>query len=224
MNKCVQLVNTSELKFNPEMLNIVETKIPGLFVIERPYYGDERGGFQENYRTPDILKGGWGEVSVLQSAASDMCVGARKGIHCERQAKLITFNAGEFYVVELDLRGDSPTFGQHVVIKINVHTRTNPARDRISIVIPKGVGNSMQIIQPRINDTLADISYQVSEVYDKKEAERVVRMDDSQLGIKWPSGKIVQSKRDNEGYLFKDFIKKHGSDYIGIYNFDKTNG
>lgn len=216
---CIQKIDTSRLKFNPEDLSIIKTKIAGLLIIKRPYFGDKRGGFQEDYRIPDILKRNWESVTILQSSVSDMCVGSRKGIHCERQEKLITFNAGEFFIVEVDIRSDSPTFTKHVVIKMNLNTATNPLRERVSLAIPKGVGNSMQVIQPRKNDNFADISYQVSEVYGSDEAKRVIKTDDPVLGINWPKGKIIVSDRDKAGYNLNDFVTKFRPDYTGLYKF-----
>lgn len=205
-------IDTRILEFQPDKF-LVETPIQGLLICKRPYFPDDRGGVQETFRIRHIESITGFENKILQGTHSDMKSGTRKGFHCERQSKILTINGGEILFVELDIRKNSPTFGKYIEINVDTNSNSNPSKEKVTIYIPKGVGNSMQVIQPRRFLDEADIDYQITAEYDSQEANRVIRMDDLTLDIDWPDGDVVVSDRDKKGYLFDEFIDKYGDDY-----------
>lgn len=181
-----------------------ESPIKNLLVISRPYYPDSRGSFQENFRTGDIEKVTGLKVEIKQSSISEIIPKTIKGIHCERQHKVLVPVSGTFLFVEVDLRPGSSSFKKWIMLKIDADKGR-----RCAIFVPSGVGNSMYIPEAVYSSGKAVLQYSVTGEYDPEEAKRVVRYDDPELAIPWPIDNPVISKRDLEGYSLRDFLQKY---------------
>lgn len=198
----IEKVNVSELSFDKEPY-IWKSPLAGLVVVSRPYYPDPRGSFQESFRRDALESAAGIEIGTIKQAAiTEMVPKTIKGIHCERQFKLLQPLSGKYIFVEVDLRPDSSTFKQWQLIKIDA----NKGR-KCAILVPNGFGNSMCILEPGKGSSFAMLHYSVTEEYDPQEAKRVVRYDDSDLAIPWPINDPIVSQRDLEGFSLKDFVK-----------------
>jgi len=199
----IEITQSKDLNFDREPY-IKRGNLKDLLLISRPYFLDQRGSFQESYRISDIKSITGIEFKGVQSSISVMLPNTIKGIHCERQHKILTPLSGVFIFVEVDLRKDSETFKQWTAIMIDA----NEGRKH-SLFVPKGVGNSMCILDSGKESDIAVLNYTVSSNYDSKEVERVVRYDDPELAIPWPIKEPIVSKRDLNGYNLEEYIKTY---------------
>ena len=100
-------------------MNVLKTPIEGLLVLEPQAFGDRRGFFMETYNEARYREAGI-SVRFVQDNISRSCYGVVRGLHFQRppysQAKLVQCIEGAVLDVAVDLRHDSPTFGQHYAV------------------------------------------------------------------------------------------------------------
>jgi len=166
-------------------MRIVETKLPGVLIIEPKVYEDLRGVFYESYNYRDYAALGITEVFV-QDNHSRSVRGTVRGLHYQiapGQAKLVRVATGEVFDVTVDIRRGSPTFGQWQGIVLS-------AENRRQIYIPAGFAHGFCA-----TSVVADFLYKCSSYYDPA-AERGIAWDDPDLAIPWPTAAPIVSERD----------------------------
>ncbi len=166
-------------------MRVVETKLPGVLIIEPRVYEDLRGVFYESYNYRDYAAHGITEVFV-QDNHSRSVRGTVRGLHYQMapgQAKLVRVATGEVFDVTVDIRRGSPTFGQWQGIVLS-------AENRRQIYIPAGFAHGFCV-----TSVVADFLYKCSDYYDP-EAERGIGWDDPDLAIPWPTTAPILSERD----------------------------
>jgi dTDP-4-dehydrorhamnose 3,5-epimerase len=161
------------------------TKLDGVALIEPQVHGDERGFFVETYSREE-----WGplgvDVEFVQHNHSRSCKGTLRGIHFQTepgQAKLLRCVRGEILDVAVDLRRDSPTYGQweaHVLDDVKHH----------QLFVPVGFGHGFAVLSD-----VADVAYQVSSYYDPA-TEAGIAWNDPDIGIEWGVENPLLSERD----------------------------
>ncbi len=166
---------------------IKKTSIPGLLVLERPTYPDDRGFFHEVLRLSELSETGIDFKPVQWSHAVNK-PGVIRGIHTEEWQKVVYPITGKLFAAYVDTREDSRTFGK-VVTKIYDNTVKNSPHQ--AIYIPAGVGNSVCAI----GDEPVHYMYLVSEYWDDTKAKGIA-WDDPDLAIDWPVRKPILSERD----------------------------
>jgi dTDP-4-dehydrorhamnose 3,5-epimerase len=167
------------------MAERLPTKLDGLVLVEPVVHGDERGFMVESFRA-DV----WRELGVdtpfVQHNHSRSSRGTLRGIHFQThpgQAKLIRCARGEILDVAVDLRRDSPTYGQwEAALLDDVAHR--------QLFVPVGFGHGFAVLSE-----IADVCYQVSSVYDPA-TERGIAWDDPEVGIEWRVSEPLLSERD----------------------------
>src|SRR4030042_844559 len=188
---------------------ISKTSIEGLLHIRRPGFGDARGGFQENFRIPDV-ESAWGkEVKILQDQTSvSELTGVLRGIHAEpSQAKIIKPKFGHAVCTWVVLRSDSPSFKKKVIYEFDIKDYKS---QRSVIAIPPGVGNSFYVIKgPVVYD------YSVTAIYDKSFNNAGVHWDDPDLALPWGDWGVtdpILSDRDKTDVgTLSDYLKNYVS-------------
>lgn len=167
------------------------TAIDGVFEVERHPRGDHRGRFARLFCAQEYAATGLlGERPVQINLATTSRAGSVRGMHVQRphpdgsgETKLVTCVVGRVFDVALDVRVDSPTFGQHHAVELaGDGTR--------SLLIPPGVAHGMQALE---DDTT--LLYLHGAPYDPA-LERGVRPDDPALAIGWPLPVVALSERD----------------------------
>jgi dTDP-4-dehydrorhamnose 3,5-epimerase len=157
-------------------MNVVETGIPGVKVIEPDVFGDNRGWFCETYNAERYRKAGIDDV-FLQDNESFSSKGVVRGLHWQApphtQAKLIRVVHGAVWDVAVDIRKGSPTFGKHVAVVLS-------SENRRQLYIPRGFAHGFIVLE---DNTL--FSYKCDNLY-HPESERGMRFNDPALGIEWP--------------------------------------
>jgi dTDP-4-dehydrorhamnose 3,5-epimerase len=174
-------------------VNVIETSLPGVLVIEPRCFRDERGVFFETFNLAKMIELGL-PVEWKQDNFSLSKKGVVRGIHYqigEAQGKLVRVVTGAALDVIVDLRRSSPTFGQHTTVDLS-------GDGSRMVWIPEGFGHGFAAL----TETVA-LSYKVTEYYSPK-AERTVLWDDPELGIDWkvkPEDAILSAK-DKAGVPF----------------------
>ncbi|MFL5869565.1 MAG: dTDP-4-dehydrorhamnose 3,5-epimerase [Solirubrobacterales bacterium] len=163
----------------------LETMLEGVVLLEPQVHGDPRGFLVETYR-----EGAWAALGVegpfVQHNQSRSAEGTLRGIHFQTspgQAKLVRCPRGSIFDVAVDLRRESPTFGEwegHFLD--DTHHR--------QLFVPVGFGHGFCVLSDE-----ADVSYLLSSVYDPA-TEAGIAWDDPQVGIEWPIDEPTLSDRD----------------------------
>jgi dTDP-4-dehydrorhamnose 3,5-epimerase len=169
-------------------MNVIETAIPGVLILEPKLFGDSRGFFTEIYHANRYTASGIGQRFV-QDNMSRSVKGTLRGLHIQNpnlQGKLVTILRGSVLDVAVDVRVGSPTFGQHVMTELNDENRRQ-------FWVPRGFAHGF-VVQ---SDT-ADFFYKCDEFYSPAD-EIVLRWNDPQLGINWGCDAPLLSARDREG-------------------------
>jgi len=167
------------------MAKRIDTKLDGLVVIEPDVFGDDRGFLVETYRG-DLWHELGVDVDFVQHNHSRSVRGTLRGLHFQTepgQAKLVRCSSGRIFDVAVDLRRDSPTFGQW-----EGHELDDQAHRQL--LIPIGFGHGFCVL----SDT-ADVDYQLSSYYDPA-TESGIAWDDPEVGVEWPIDDPRLSERD----------------------------
>ncbi|OGE33522.1 hypothetical protein A3J19_04485 [Candidatus Daviesbacteria bacterium RIFCSPLOWO2_02_FULL_41_8] len=173
---------------------IKQTSIPGLLILERPVFSDERGFFRELFHKNELEEVAGIKFDGVQMNHSHSKPGVIRGIHAEAWNKIIYPVSGEVFIAIVDLRSDSPTFAK-------VETFTINNNNRIGLFIPNGLANSLCVI----GDQPADYIYLVDAYYDGSDT-RAVAWDDPDLNINWPVKDPIISERDKNNPTLRNLF------------------
>jgi dTDP-4-dehydrorhamnose 3,5-epimerase len=167
------------------MAKRIDTKLDGLVVIEPDVFGDDRGFLVETYRD-DLWHELGVEVDFVQHNHSRSLQGTLRGLHFQTepgQAKLVRCSSGRIFDVAVDLRRDSPTFGEW-----EGHELDDQAHRQL--LVPIGFGHGFCVLSHT-----ADVDYQLSSYYDPA-TESGIAWDDPEVGVEWPIDEPLLSERD----------------------------
>ena len=179
-------------------MNVISTNIDGVVIIEPRVFEDARGYFFESFSQREFnekVK----PVDFVQDNESKSTFGVIRGLHFQRppyaQSKLVRCVRGAVLDVAVDIRKESPTYGQHVAVEL---TEDNHRQ----IFIPKGFAHGFAVLSD-----IAVFQYKCDEFY-HPESEGGISLLDSELGIEWKSStdKAILSPKDTKHTLFKDFV------------------
>ena len=178
-------------------MNIIETPIQGLLIIEPRIFEDARGYFFESFSQREFDEK-VGKVVFVQDNESKSSYGVMRGLHFQRppftQTKLVRCVKGAVLDVAVDIRKGSPTYGQHVAVEL---TEDNHRQFFIS----KGFAHGFAVLSQT-----AVFQYKCDEFYHPEADDGINILDDS-LDIDWriPTEKVILSEKDLKHPLWKDF-------------------
>lgn len=153
-------------------LAVTETTIPGLLLVDLPVPGDNRGWFKENWQRTKLLAAGLPDLGPVQNNISfNDAVGTTRGIHAEPWDKYVSVATGRIFGAWVDLR-EGPTFGAVFTAELD------PSR---AILVPRGVGNSYQTLEP---DTA--YTYLVNDHWSADAEYTFLNLADETAAIDWP--------------------------------------
>ena len=173
-----------------------ETAIPGVFVIQPRVFNDSRGYFVESFKQAEFEEH-IGAVNFIQDNESKSCRGVLRGLHYQRgefsQAKLVRVISGSVFDVAVDLRRDSPTFGQHFALELSEENKTQ-------LFIPRGFAHGFFVQSEE-----AVFTYKVDNVY-APQSEACILWSDADLAINWPISQteLLLSPKDLKGVPFSE--------------------
>ncbi len=177
-------------------MNIIETGLPGLIVIEPRTFEDDRGYFFESYQHERYFEAGIVKP-FIQDNESKSVAGVVRGLHYQlgdwAQAKLVRVVQGKVYDVAVDLRKGSPSFGRWFGLELDENNKKQ-------LYVPRGFAHGFSVLSES-----AIFTYKCDNVYNK-ESERSINPFDPALGIDWKLKKIKQivSEKDLNAPMFAD--------------------
>ena len=153
------------------------TKIPDVFVIEPRVFGDDRGFFFESFNEKAFNAATGNSLPFVQDNHSKSVRGVLRGLHYQlppkAQGKLVRVIQGEVFDVAVDIRKDSPTYGQWVAEILS-------ADNKKQMWIPPGFAHGFLTLSDS-----AEFLYKTTD-YWSPEHERAIKWDDASLNIPWP--------------------------------------
>lgn len=171
-------------------LNVVESDISGLYVVNLVLHGDNRGWFKENYQKAKMEALGLPSFEVVQNNFSfNAEKGVTRGLHAEPWEKFISLANGKVYGAWVDLRA-GPGFGK---------TFQHEITPDIAIFVPRGVANGYQTLEPNVTYT-----YLVNAHWSADAKYSSVSLFGDNIDINWPIAKeqsIISEKDSNNPQL-----------------------
>ena len=156
-------------------MNIIETKMPGLVVLEPKVFEDDRGYFFESFNDATFKKAGL-NYNFVQDNESMSSYGVVRGLHYQlapySQAKLIRVLEGKIFDVAVDIRQNSPTYGQWEGFEIS-------GENKRQLLIPRGFAHGFSVLSEKVV-----FLYKCDNRY-FPEADRGINFNDPNLGIDW---------------------------------------
>ncbi|MFP8967005.1 dTDP-4-dehydrorhamnose 3,5-epimerase [Pokkaliibacter sp. CJK22405] len=177
-------------------MNIIPTPLSGCFIIEPRVYKDERGFFLESFQAERYRTTLGIDAIFVQDNQSRSSRGVLRGLHFQRskpQGKLVYVSRGEVMDVAVDIRHDSPTFGQwtSVVLSEDNHRQ---------LWVPPGFAHGFVVLSD-----IADYAYKCTEYYNPAD-EGSIAWNDPDLAIDWPEEvSFTLSAKDASAPSFRDF-------------------
>jgi dTDP-4-dehydrorhamnose 3,5-epimerase len=155
-------------------MEFIPSEIPDVILIKPQVFGDHRGFFMETWQRQDFADNGI-DVDFVQDNHSKSSQGILRGLHyqlIQPQGKLVRVVEGAVFDVAVDLRRQSPTFGQWVGYELS-------AENQQMLWVPKGFGHGFYVMSETV-----EFVYKCTDYY-APEHEGCVRWDDPQLNIDW---------------------------------------
>ena len=172
-------------------MKVIETKIPDVKIIEPNVFGDERGFFMETWNEKAFREAGI-DTKFVQDNHSRSVKNTLRGLHYQikqPQGKLVRVTRGEVFDVAVDLRKDSPTFGQWVGEYLSEENNR-------MLWVPPGFAHGFLVVS-----NIADFQYKCTDFY-APEYERTINWDDPSLSIEWgvtDKPLLLLSEKDRQG-------------------------
>ena len=176
-------------------MNVIETKLPGVVIVEPQVFGDHRGWFMESWSRKTMEAHGLNCDFVQDNQSYTARKGTLRGIHFQQypmaQTKLVRVTRGAVMDVAVDLRKDSPTYRQWVAVELS-------AENRKQLLIPQGFGHAFLTLTDDV-----EFVYKCDNFY-SKEHDRNIRFDDPELGVEWGIADLILSEKDAAAPFLKD--------------------
>lgn len=176
-------------------MNVINTAIPEVLIIEPKVFGDSRGFFFESFNARTFAERTGVDAEFVQDNHSRSGQGVLRGLHYQvqnPQGKLVRVTLGEVLDVAVDIRRGSPTFGRWVSARLS-------AENHRQMWIPAGFAHGFVVLSES-----ADFLYKTTDYYNPA-AERCIRWDDPQLAIDWQlTSAPLLSAKDQAGVPLQD--------------------
>lgn len=177
-------------------MNVIETEIPGVLIIEPKVVGDERGFFLEIFEAARYSLWGISRPFVQDNLSRSAC-GVLRGLHLQNprtQGKLVTVLRGRVLDVAVDVRLGSPTFARHVAIELSEENHRQ-------FWVPRGFAHGFVVLSQT-----ADFFYKCDEFYSPTD-EIAICHNDPALGIKWGIENPKVSAKDAQAPFLADVAR-----------------
>jgi dTDP-4-dehydrorhamnose 3,5-epimerase len=176
-------------------VKLIELSIPGLFLLESPVWGDDRGSFREWFKDEDF-EGAGVEFHAQQANLSVSKKNVVRGLHysmaAEGQAKVVTCAHGELDDVIVDIRVGSPAFGRHEIVHL-------AAREERSVYVPAGVAHGFCV-----TSDVGALTYLLSSPFNAA-LELEIDPFDEEINVAWTlDGEAIVSPKDAQAPSLRD--------------------
>lgn len=173
-----------------------ETSIKDVFIIEPTVFGDERGYFMETYHQDEFKEAGL-DLEFVQDNQSRSVKGVLRGLHFQYtkpQGKLVRVIKGKVFDVAVDLRQNSPTYGNYEGVVLSEENKKQ-------FYVPEGFAHGFIVLSD-----IAEFTYKCTEFYDPDD-EGGILWNDPDININWPVDEVddvILSEKDNKWKSFKE--------------------
>ena len=180
-------------------MNIIDTEIEGLKIIEPRLFGDARGYFFESFNARDFAEQTGLEVTFVQDNESKSRYGVVRGLHFQKppytQTKLVRVVSGSVLDVAVDIRRDSKTYGRYVAVELS-------GEDHRQLFLPKGMAHGFAVLSDEV------VFQYKCDAYYTPQSEGAIAWNDPTLAIDWqlPADKVILSEKDSHHPAFNDFV------------------
>ncbi|BFM13999.1 dTDP-4-dehydrorhamnose 3,5-epimerase [Maricurvus nonylphenolicus] len=168
-------------------MNIIETKLPGVVIIEPTVHGDERGFFLESYQKQRYQEAGL-NLEFVQDNHSRSSYGVLRGLHFQKtkpQGKLVRAVKGEVFDVAVDINPDSATYGQYEAVILSESNKRQ-------FYVPPGYAHGFVVLSET-----ADFEYKCTDYYDPTDEGGII-WNDPDIAIDWPVENPTLSAKDEK--------------------------
>ncbi|NBP95452.1 MAG: dTDP-4-dehydrorhamnose 3,5-epimerase [Gammaproteobacteria bacterium] len=174
-------------------MNVIDTSLPGVVIVESRVFDDARGFFMESFNARDFAEAGL-PTHFVQDNHSRSTRGVLRGLHYQHptwQGKLVRALVGTIFDVAVDIRRESAHFGQWFGIELS-------AENKKQLYVPPGFAHGFCVLSD-----VAEMSYKCTALYEPKEDAGVL-WNDPDIGIEWPIQDPLLSPKDEAAPRLKD--------------------
>ncbi len=167
-------------------MNVIETALAGVVIIEPRVFGDDRGFFLETFSQQRYLESAGIQLPFVQDNHSRSTKGVLRGLHFQKtkpQGKLVRVVMGEVYDVVVDINPKSPTYGQY-------EGEILSEQNKRQLWVPPGYAHGFVVLSE-----VADFEYKCTDYYDPSD-EGGVLWNDPDIAIPWPIDNVSLSEKD----------------------------
>lgn len=175
-------------------MQVIQTKLAGVLIIEPKVFGDHRGFFKETFSAERYKELAGIEQAFVQDNHSRSRKGVLRGLHYQKtkpQGKLVSVTRGAVFDVAADINPESPTYGQYVGVELSEDNHRQ-------LWIPPGYAHGFVVISDEV-----DFVYKCTDYYDPSD-EGGVAWDCPMLNIAWPLTNVQLSDKDKNYLGLKD--------------------
>ena len=178
-------------------MEVIQTAIGGLVIIEPKIFKDARGYFFESFSQREFDEK-VRKINFVQDNESMSGYGVMRGLHFQRppftQSKLVRCVKGRVLDVAVDIRKESPTYGRHVAVELSEENHRQ-------FFVPRGFAHGFAVLSKT-----AVFQYKCDNFY-TPEADSGISLQDESLGIDWriPISHAILSEKDTKHLCLKDF-------------------
>jgi dTDP-4-dehydrorhamnose 3,5-epimerase len=171
-------------------MKVTPLNIPDVKLIEPDVFEDERGFFYESFNQQKFNQAIGQDILFVQDNHSKSTKGVLRGLHYQEepfaQGKLVRVIAGEVFDVAVDVRKDSPTYGQWVAVVLS-------GENKKQLWIPEGFAHGFLTLSNE-----AEFLYKTTDFYNK-ESEQSIHWKNNEFDIEWPEVEelVLTSKKDS---------------------------
>jgi dTDP-4-dehydrorhamnose 3,5-epimerase len=179
-------------------VNVIDTCIADVKIIEPKVFGDDRGFFLETFQEERYKALLNIDVDFVQDNHSRSTKGVLRGLHFQKtkpQGKLVRVVSGSVFDVAVDIRPDSPTFGRWAGVTLSEDNKHQ-------FWVPPGLAHGFVV-----TSEVADFEYKCTDYYDPSD-EGCLAWDDSEVGIEWPLKDVLLSDKDKQGLSLKELFAR----------------
>jgi dTDP-4-dehydrorhamnose 3,5-epimerase len=181
---------------------VLETGLAGVFVIEPSIHGDERGFFQESWKSSSYASHGL-PASFVQANISRSAKGVLRGLHYQykqAQGKLVSVFEGRIFDVAVDVRQGSPAFGLWAGVELS-------AANHRQLYVPEGFAHGFIVLSET-----ALLHYHCTREY-APSYDASIAWNDPDIAVKWPGSPTAISGKDGQAPFLRDVDRQHLPEY-----------
>lgn len=182
-------------------MNVIQTKLPGVVIVEPRAFGDHRGFFLESFSAERYREEAGIELPFVQDNHSRSAKGVLRGLHFQRthpQGKLVSVARGAVFDVAVDINPESETFGQYVGVELNDENHRQ-------LYVPPGYAHGFCVLSD-----VADFCYKCTDYY-HPEDEGGLAWDCPEVGIEWPITDPALSAKDQCYPTLSELVKQEAA-------------